>query len=188
MNVHSSQCLQGIIVLFIHIQKKKPHLFPSSAPPQENKYKFPLYTKRQKKKRKKKSILPLPFPTSFQTHENHQFISPLHQPTGRIQLPIFLHLVRLAPPLPLRSWNALFEGQWSGLYLLRLTQKQNPNSFGQINCISLLCSCSISPLDRGNPHSLLSPSRRPAMELRWRRKTPAFEHLTQNGWQAENFK
>lgn len=42
------------------------------------------------KKKKKTTIPPLPFPTSFQSHERRQFISPLHQPTQSIQLSIFL--------------------------------------------------------------------------------------------------
>lgn len=66
--------------------------------------------------------------------------------------------------------------------------KTKPKPFGQINCILLLFSCTISPPDGGCPHSLLSLSRRPAMELRWRKKTPTFEHLIQNGRQAENLK
>lgn len=155
--------------LHTYPKKKSVNFLPSSAPPQEDKYKFPLYSKRPKKLNP-----PTSFPTSFQIHEKHQFISSLHQPTQRIQPSIFLHFLRVAPPLPLRSCNALFEGQWSGLCHERLTQEQNPSSFGQINCISLLCSC---------PHSLLSLSRRPAMELRWGKKIPAFEHLKMDGKQ-----
>lgn len=53
MSVHSNQCLQGIIVPFIHSKKKGTNFFPSSAPPQEDKCKL--------QKKKKSTNLPTSF-------------------------------------------------------------------------------------------------------------------------------
>lgn len=116
-------------------------------------------------------IPPLPFSTSFQSHEKHQLTSPLHQPNQSIQLFIFLTPNKLSSSpasgsSPGRLRNALCKGQWSALGHERLAQEQNPRSLRQIDSYLAALLPALCPLQTEAAHIPHHPSRRPAVELR----------------------
>lgn len=135
-----------------YMTKKSTNFLPSSAPPQEDKSKSFLFIQKDQKN----PILPLPFPTSFQSQEKHQLISPLHQPTQNIQLSTFLTPHKLNSS-PASVWevgrlrNALSKGLWSGLWHDRLTKEQNPSPLRQIDSILLLCCLPHMPSRQRQP-------------------------------------